>query len=91
MNNNKKDYFICGHVEVLVGRNEDPNRAIKRFMRKVKKSGILEECRSRMYFEKPSDKKRRKRAKSKYLNSESKSSKKTKRQKRSTDQDDHSK
>jgi len=38
--------------------NMDPERLIKRFMKKVKKSGILEEYLSRRYFVKPSAKKR---------------------------------
>jgi ribosomal protein S21 len=38
----------------------DPIRLIKRFIKKTKKSGILEECRERMFYEKPSNKRRRK-------------------------------
>jgi small subunit ribosomal protein S21 len=41
--------------------NEPFERMIKRFSRKIKKSGILEEVRNRRYYEKPSLK-RRKRA-----------------------------
>tara|TARA_R100000808_G_C2059571_1_gene91599 strand:+ start:127 stop:312 length:186 start_codon:yes stop_codon:yes gene_type:complete len=43
----------------------DVNRLIKRFIKKTKKSGILEEVRERRFYEKPSDKKRRKRKKRK--------------------------
>ena len=43
----------------------DANRLIKRFVKKTKKSGLLEEVRERRFYEKPSDKKRRKRKKRK--------------------------
>ena len=53
------------HVETKVRRDENIERAIKRFSKKVKKEKILEDVRDRMYYEKPSvikrrDKKRRK-------------------------------
>ena len=51
------------HIDVTVRDNETIERALKRFTRKVKKKGILEEVRERRYFVKPSDKKRRKKAK----------------------------
>ena len=47
------------HVQVYSRKNEPVENLIKRFMRKVRKEGIKEECRERMFFEKPSDKKRR--------------------------------
>ena len=37
-------------------RNESPEALIKRFLRKVKKSGILKEVWDRKYYEKPSAK-----------------------------------
>tara|TARA_Y100000034_G_scaffold120347_1_gene163162 strand:+ start:556 stop:771 length:216 start_codon:yes stop_codon:yes gene_type:complete len=45
-------------------KNEDPNRFIKRFIKKCKKLGIIDEYRDRKHFTKPSCKKRlaRKRA-----------------------------
>ena len=48
-------------VNVKVERkdNENIERLIRRFVKKVKKEGILEEYREKMYYEKPSDKKRR--------------------------------
>ena len=52
------------NVEVFARRNEDTERLIKRFSRKVRKEGIMEEFRERMYHEKPSDKKRRLRKRS---------------------------
>ena len=39
-------------------RNEDPNRFIKRFIKKCKKLGIIEEFKDRRHYTKPSDKKR---------------------------------
>jgi small subunit ribosomal protein S21 len=51
---------------VKVGRDENVEAAIKRFINKVKKSGLLDEIQERKYFKKPSvkrneDKRRRKR------------------------------
>ena len=43
----------------------DQVRLIKRFVKKTKKSGILDEYKERMFFEKKSDKKRRKKKLSK--------------------------
>ena len=42
----------------------DQNRLIKKFIKKVKKSKILEKYREKLYYEKPSDKKRRKKKQS---------------------------
>lgn len=47
------------NVEVTLRPGEHPERMIKRFIRKVKKSGVMEECRSRRFHEKNSDKNRR--------------------------------
>jgi len=50
------------NAEVQPRFHSEPfERMIKRFSRKIKKSGILEEVRNRRYYEKPSLK-RRKRA-----------------------------
>jgi small subunit ribosomal protein S21 len=51
---------------VRVGRDENVEVAIKKFLNKVKKSGLLEELQERKYFKKPSvkrneEKRRRKR------------------------------
>ena len=49
------------HVEVVPRKNESPERMIKRFIKKVKKEGVLDEWRQKhMFFEKPTDKRRRK-------------------------------
>ena len=42
------------NMEVFVKRNEDPKRAIKRFIKKCKKEGFLREVMDRQYFTKPS-------------------------------------
>jgi ribosomal protein S21 len=49
------------NVEVTPRRNEPPEKMIRRFIKKVKKEGILEEIRERAYYVKPSEKRRRKR------------------------------
>ena len=49
------------HVEVTPRKNESPERMSKRFIKKVKKEGIQDEWRQKFsYFEKPTDKRRRK-------------------------------
>ena len=40
-------------MEVVVRKNENPNRAIKRFIKKCKKAGFLHEVLDRQYFVKP--------------------------------------
>lgn len=52
------------NTTVRLRKGEDPESLIKRFKKKVSKAGITKEVRDRMYFEKPSDKKRRKKAQS---------------------------
>ena len=47
------------HIETKVRRDENIERAIKRFSKKVKKEGILDIVRDKMYYEKPSTIKRR--------------------------------
>ena len=47
------------NVETPLRRDEPSERALRRVTKKVKKEGILDEVRDRMYYEKPSDKKRR--------------------------------
>ncbi len=39
-------------------RNEDPNRFIKRFIKKCKKLGIIDEVKERRHYQKPSVTKR---------------------------------
>lgn len=47
------------NVQVKARRNEPAENLIKRFSRKVKKEGIVEQVKNRMYYEKPSTKRRR--------------------------------
>ena len=47
------------NIEIQVRPNDSIERALKRFSRKVKKEGILDQVREKMRYEKPSDKKRR--------------------------------
>lgn len=49
---------------VVKRKSETIENLIKRFRKKYSKSGLSKELRDRMYFEKPSDKKRRKKAQS---------------------------
>jgi small subunit ribosomal protein S21 len=46
------------HVEVNIYDQDALGKLMKKFSRKVKKCGILEEVRERRYYTKPSDKKR---------------------------------
>jgi len=47
---------------VVKRENESDESLLKRFRKKFSKSGMIKEVRERMYFEKPSDKRRRKKA-----------------------------
>tara|TARA_Y100000385_G_scaffold267446_1_gene303553 strand:- start:274 stop:576 length:303 start_codon:yes stop_codon:yes gene_type:complete len=47
------------HVTVVARPGENPERTIKRFLKKCKKIKIVEDFRKRQYYEKPSDIKRR--------------------------------
>ena len=49
-------------AEVVVGENESFESLLKRFNRKVQQYGILSELRRREHYEKPSVKRKRKRA-----------------------------
>jgi len=53
------------NAEVVLRRHESTESLIKRFSKKVKNEKIVEELRSRMYYEKPSDKRRREKARAK--------------------------
>ena len=61
-----KHYRPGEHSGICVIRRDGENDEdfIKRFRKKFSKSGIVKEFRDRLYFEKPSDKKRRKKAQS---------------------------
>ena len=47
------------NVETVVRKDENIERAIKRFIKKVKKEMIIEDARERQYYEKPSEARRR--------------------------------
>tara|TARA_R110002051_G_scaffold263431_3_gene323259 strand:+ start:18 stop:203 length:186 start_codon:yes stop_codon:yes gene_type:complete len=53
-----------GHVKVESRYNEPFEKMLKRFVKLVRKEKIIEEARERIYYEKPSDKKRRLRKRS---------------------------
>jgi len=59
--------MYSNNVEVVLRRNESTEALIKRFSKKVRREGIIEEAKSRMYYEKPSDKRRRDKARSKRI------------------------
>jgi len=56
---------LAVNVQVVARRRETTEDLIKRFSRKVRKEKIMEEFRERMYYEKPSDKRRRLKKRSK--------------------------
>ena len=66
MNEQSKYYKPDEYIGICVVRRkgEDGEEFIKRFRKKYSKSGLAKELREKMYFEKPSDKKRRKKAQS---------------------------
>ena len=55
------------NVQVFSRRNETTEQLIKRFSRKVRKEGIIEQYKEKMYYEKPSDKRRKERIRRKKL------------------------
>lgn len=61
-----KHFHAAEHQGICVVRRkgESNDELLKRFRKKFSKSGISKELRERMFFEKPSDKKRRKRLQS---------------------------
>ena len=64
---NKSNYYKPDEYNGICGvkrKGEGDEEFIKRFRKKYSKSGLAKELRERMYFEKPSNKKRRKKAQS---------------------------
>ena len=49
------------NIEMAVGRNEPFDKVLRIFKRKVNESGIIQEVRDNTFYEKPSDKRRKKR------------------------------
>ena len=54
---------MANNFEIKPRRKETQDRMIKRFIKKTKKLGIIEEIKDRKQYKKPSDKKRRARQK----------------------------
>tara|TARA_Y100000593_G_scaffold58954_1_gene109348 strand:+ start:576 stop:782 length:207 start_codon:yes stop_codon:yes gene_type:complete len=54
---------MATNLTIKPRRNENPDRMIRRFIKKSKKLGIIEEIKDRKAYKKPSDKKRRARQK----------------------------
>jgi small subunit ribosomal protein S21 len=52
-------------AEVRVKRGESVDRALRRLKKKLDKEGVMREIRAHRHYEKPSEKKRRKAARSK--------------------------
>ena len=49
------------NAAIKVRKNEDVNRAIRRFRRKVEASGVMKEIKKKRYYLKPSESKKLKR------------------------------
>jgi small subunit ribosomal protein S21 len=54
-------------IEIKPRPNEEPDRFIKRFIKKVRSDGILQEVYLRKAYEKPSIKRRRKSSRARFL------------------------
>lgn len=46
---------------VEVGKNEPLERALKRFKKKIEREGVLKQLKARKHYEKPSERRRKKR------------------------------
>ncbi|MDD5679900.1 MAG: 30S ribosomal protein S21 [Candidatus Omnitrophica bacterium] len=47
--------------KVEVGENESLEKALRRFKKKIEREGVLKQLKARKHYEKPSERKRRKR------------------------------
>ncbi|MBN1872003.1 MAG: 30S ribosomal protein S21 [Candidatus Omnitrophica bacterium] len=47
--------------KVEVGKNESLERALKRFKKKIEREGVLKQLKARKHYEKPSERRRKKR------------------------------
>lgn len=47
-------------AEIKVGENESLDNALRRFKRQCARTGVIKEYRKRSYYEKPSEKRKRK-------------------------------
>jgi small subunit ribosomal protein S21 len=63
----EEEHFTKGNGEVLLEEcGGDLEKAIRKLKRKLKNDGIFEKLKEKEFFEKPSDRKRRKKSISKY-------------------------
>jgi small subunit ribosomal protein S21 len=46
-------------AEIIIGKNETIDSALRRFKKMVEREGILSEIKKRNYYEKPSEKKKK--------------------------------
>lgn len=46
-------------AEVIIGKNESIDNALRRFKKMVEREGILSEIKKRNYYEKPSERKKK--------------------------------
>ena len=61
------DFSRFKGIVVNARDDEDPERLIRRFMKKVRNEGILNELWEKSYYEKPSVRRRRKSARARFL------------------------
>jgi len=61
------DFSKFKGLEVKPRPNEGPDKFIKRFLKKVRSDGVLQEVFLRRAYEKPSMKRRRKQARARFL------------------------
>lgn len=57
----QRDNKVKGSV-VYVREGEDVSRALRKFKKKIEESGLLDELRKREFYEKPTTKRKRKKA-----------------------------
>jgi small subunit ribosomal protein S21 len=65
-----RDPIISKYLEVTPRKDESPERFVKRFTKKVRNDGILQEVYLRKGYEKPSEKRRRKLVRSRFRRTE---------------------
>jgi small subunit ribosomal protein S21 len=61
------DFSRFKGVQVTARPDEDPERMVKRFMKKVREEGVTQEAYERSYYEKPSVRRRRKSARARFI------------------------
>ena len=61
MTMSQRDNKVRGSV-VYIRDGEDVNKALRKFKKKIEESGLLDELRKREFYEKPTTKRKRKKA-----------------------------